>query len=67
MRNEDLSKNGGSHYDDQGIVFSTDGKVLDEMKQLYQSSIKATAAPGGEPGDDGDDESDELLTVSSPL
>jgi len=32
MRNEDLSKNGGSHYDDQGIVFSTDGKVLDEMK-----------------------------------
>jgi len=60
MRNEDLSKNGGSHYDDQGIVFSTDGKVLDEMKQLYQSSIKATAAPGGDPGDDRDDESDEL-------
>jgi len=59
LRNDDLSKKGGSWYADQGIAFSTDGKVLDEMKRLYQLSLKAAAAPG-DPGDDGDDESDEL-------
>ena len=32
LRNNDLSKKGGSRYADQGIAFSTDGKVLDEMK-----------------------------------
>jgi len=32
LRNEDLSKKGGSRYADQGIAFSADGKVLDEMK-----------------------------------
>ena len=26
---------------------------------MYQSSLKVTAAPGGDPGDDGDDESDD--------
>ena len=55
--NKDLSKKSGSRYTDQGIAFSADGKVLDEMKQLYQSSLKSAAAPG-DPGDDGDDESD---------
>ena len=32
MRNKDLSTKGGSHYADQGITFSADGKVLDKMK-----------------------------------
>jgi len=32
LHNDDLSKKGGSRYADQGIAFSTDGKVLDEMK-----------------------------------
>jgi len=50
--NNDLSKKSGSWYTDQEIAFSTDGKVLDEMKRLYQSSLKAAAAPG-------DDELDE--------
>jgi hypothetical protein len=59
MRNEDLSTKGRSLYENQGIAFSVDGKVIDEMKRLYQSSLKAAAAPGGDPGDDGDDESDD--------
>src|SRR6202023_3362730 len=42
MRNEDLFQWGGSHIDDQGITFSVDGKITDAMKQLYQSSLKAT-------------------------
>ena len=58
MRNQDLSLKGGSLIDDQGITFSVDRKLMDEMKRLYQSSLKATAAPGGGPGNDGDDESD---------
>ena len=58
MHNEDMCTKGGSRYADQGIAFSADGKVLDEMKQLYQSSLKSAAAPG-DPGDDGDDDSDE--------
>jgi hypothetical protein len=32
MRNEDMSSKGGSRYADQGIVFSTNGNVIDEMK-----------------------------------
>ena len=32
LRNEDLSKKGGSRYAYQGIAFSADGKVLSEMK-----------------------------------
>ena len=59
MRNEDLSMKGGSRYKDQGILFSMDGKIIDEMRRLYQLSLKVAAAPGGDPGDDGDDESDE--------
>ena len=59
LHNNDLSKKGGSWYTDQGIAFSTDGKVLDEMKRLYQSSHKSAAA-SGDPGNDGDNESDEL-------
>ena len=58
LHNDDLSKKGGSQYADQGIAFSTDGKVLNEMKRLYQSSLKAAAAPG-DPGDDGNNEWDE--------
>ena len=41
------------------FFFTADGKVLDEMKQLYQSSLKAAAARGTGPRDEGDDESDE--------
>ena len=40
------------------MTFSTDGKVLNKMKQLYQSSLKSAAAPG-DPGDDSNDELDE--------
>jgi len=58
LRNDDLSKKGGSRYTDQGIAFGTDGKILDEMKRLYQLSLKAAAA-SGDPGDNGDDELDE--------
>ena len=36
-----------------------DGKIIDEMRQLYQLFLKVVAAPGGDPGDDGDDKSDE--------
>jgi len=32
LRNDGLSKKGGSWYADQGIAFSADGKVLDEIK-----------------------------------
>ena len=66
MRNQDLSLKVGSLIDDQGITFSIDRKVIDEMKELYQSSLKAAAAPGGDPGDDGDDESDKQ-PGSNPL
>ena len=59
MRNQDLSLKGGSLIDDQGITFSVDRKVMDEMKRLYQSSLKAAVAPGGDPGNDRNDESDE--------
>jgi len=58
MQNEDMPIKGRSRYTDQGIIFSTNGKVLNEMKRLYQLSLKLAAAPG-DPGDNGDDESDE--------
>ena len=59
MQNEDLSLWSGTRIDNQGIAFSTDGKIIDEMKRLYQSSLKVATAPGGDSGDDGDNESDE--------
>ena len=58
IRNADLSEYGQSNFDDQGITFGPNREVRDEMKRMYQSSLKATSAPGAPPGDEGDDESD---------
>ena len=64
MRIQDLSEKGGSIYNDQGIVFNANGKIIDEMRQLYQLSLKTATAPGRDSGDDGDDESDKSPNLS---
>ena len=58
IRNADLSEYGQSNFDDQGITFGPNHEVCDEMKRIYQSSLKAMSAPGAPPGDEGDNESD---------
>jgi len=59
IQNADLFEWGYSNYNDQGITFGHNCKVHDEMRNIYQSSLKAVSAPGGgDPGDNGDDESD---------
>jgi len=59
IRNADLFEWGHSNYDDQGIIFGHNREVHDEMRNMYQSSLKAASAPGGgDTGDNGDNESD---------
>ena len=53
-----MSEYGQSNFDDQGITFGPNCEVHDEMKRMYQSSLKAMSAPEAPPGDKGDDESD---------
>jgi len=60
IQNADLFEWGHSNYDDQGIMFGPNCVVHNEMRNMYQSSLKAISAPGGgDPGDDGDNESDD--------
>ena len=57
--NADLFEWGHSNYEDQGITFGPNREVNDEMKNMYQSSLRAATAPGGgDPGDEADDDSD---------
>jgi len=52
--NRDMLEWSASNFDDQGITFGLKGKVLDEMKHMYQFMLRTASAPGA-PGDNGGD------------